>query len=277
MCNWKTLNRLYHQRLQQRYFESIASTIFALSTNIKSTGSAIGVIRVSGQNTLQVIDKITNGNSKVFVKNPRKAIVQRYYDPTTLEIVDYGLLLWFPKPKSYTGENMCELQVHGSHAVITKLLAILSRIDGCRPATKGEFTKRALSNGKLQLIQAEGIRDLVHAQTETQRRRALTVMSGSLDIKFTSWRRTIIQLIAHLEAYIDFSEDELISSEVIINLNRDILSLINEIDIYLKNSKQKSDLIKDGFRVAIIGEANVGKSSIINKLCNIYKILFIQN
>lgn len=252
---------------QRCHFESIASTIFALSTNIKNTGSAIAVIRVSGPQTLHVIDKVTNGRGHLYEKNPRKAILQKYYDPSTLEVIDNGILLWFPSPKSYTGDDMAELQVHGSMAVIARLLAVLGQFKGCRLAAKGEFTKRALTNGKLQLIQAEGIKDLVHAQTEAQRKRALSVMSGSLEAKFDSWRKQIVKLMAHLEAYIDFSEDELIDPNVVRNLNCDIAKLITEIDRYLKKSKKKSDLIKDGYRIAIVGEANVGKSSIINKLC----------
>nr|XP_027196579.1 uncharacterized protein LOC113791058 [Dermatophagoides pteronyssinus] len=252
--------------IQKCSFESSASTIFALSTNIKSSGSAIAVIRVSGDKTLNVINSITKGKADYIRSKPRHACLNDYVDPKTNELIDKGMTLWFPRPKSYTGEDLCEFHVHGSLAVINKMLSVLNDIHGCRLAKEGEFTRRALMNGKLHLIQAEGIRDLINARTENQRRRALGGLSGMLDHKFNRWREQIIKSMAHLEAFIDFGEDELIDDSVVKELSENIRNLKKEIDQHIANTKLKSDLIKDGFRVAIIGQANVGKSSLINKL-----------
>ncbi|KAI7697475.1 tRNA modification GTPase GTPBP3, partial [Sarcoptes scabiei] len=235
------LNRKYSDCLIthiNRGVQSIASTIFALSTNIKSSGSAIAVIRVSGSETLNVIDLITNGNSSIHKRNPRKAFLHDYLDPKTNQLIDNGMILWFPKPKSYTGEDLAEFHVHGSHAVIRKMLSVLSEIRGLRPAVQGEFTKRALINGKLELVQAEGIRDLIDAQTDNQRRRAL---SGLYD-------------------------EELLDSDLENNIFEKIEIISGKICHYLHKTKLKSDLVKDGFQIAIIGSPNVGKSSLINRL-----------
>nr|XP_046917246.1 tRNA modification GTPase MnmE-like [Dermatophagoides farinae] len=252
--------------IQKCSFESSASTIFALSTNIRNSGSAIAVIRVSGDETLNVIDSITNGKANHIRAKPRQACLNDYVDPNTNELIDKGMTLWFPRPKSYTGEDLCEFHIHGSMAVISKMLTVIGNIRGCRSAKEGEFTRRALMNGKLQLIQAEGIRDLINARTENQRRRALSGLSGMLHLKFNQWREQIIKLMAHMEAFIDFGEEEMIGDDVMKELNVNICNLKKEIDQHVANTKLKSDFIKDGLHVAIIGQANVGKSSLINKL-----------
>lgn len=270
-------NCKFNLNISKLNFESTASTIFALSTNIKNSGSPIAVIRVSGTETLNVIDLITNGKGHIYQDNPRKCFVHNYYDPKTNELIDKGMILWFPQPKSYTGEDVCEFHMHGSPAVISKMLSVLGELTGCRPAKPGEFTKRALLNGKVQMIEAEGINDLISAKTENQRRRALGGISGLLDSKFNEWRQTIIKLMAHIEAFIDFHEEELIDPNLIENIKKDIALIIEKINFHVKNTKFKSDLIKDGFYIAIIGQANVGKSSLINKLCNycsIFQLLF---
>lgn len=263
--NQQPIKLIIHQA--NRYFQSLNCTIYALSTNIKNVGSAIAVVRVSGPKSSDVIDQLTIGNSIRSQNNPRKAIVQKLYDFKSRELIDRGMMIWFPKPASYTGEDMIELHVHGSQAVISKLLSVLSQIEGCRPAVKGEFTRRALVNGKMQMIEAEGVRDLIDAKTDAQRLRALGAWNRTLDDEFDGWRRLIIKIMAHLEAYIDFSEDELIDSDVIDKLKNDIKTLLDTIRSHIKRTKQRSDLIKDGLRIAIIGEANVGKSSLLNKLC----------
>lgn len=253
--------------LQSRFFESHSSTIYALSTNIKNSGSAIAIVRVAGSQTLNVIDRITNGRINLYQKKPRQAVLQNLYDFESGELIDKAIILWFPGPKSYTGDDMCEFHIHGSQAVISRLLNVLSKVKGCRPAQEGEFTKRALVNGKLQLIEAEGIRDLVTARTDSQRKRALSAVTGGLDDQFNRWRNIIIKQMAHLEAYIDFSEDELINEDVICELKNSLHHFQDTIETFVRQSKKKSDLIKDGIKIAIIGEANVGKSSLINNLC----------
>lgn len=181
------------------------------------------------------------------------------------------MLLWFPAPNSYTGDDMAEFHLHGSPAVISKLLSELATFSGCRPATAGEFTKRALVNGKVDLLEAEGVRDLIGARTDAQRRRALSALSSAdsaLAEKFEAWRKAIIGAMAHLEAYIDFAEEELISEDVLAELKTTIAGLAGQIERHIARTRLRSELIRDGLRVAIIGEANVGKSSLINRLCD---------
>lgn len=245
-----------HIKTACRHFESINSTIFALSTNVKNTGSAIAVIRLAGPETLNVIEHLTKGKAHVYRENPRKAVLQNIYD-INCELIDKGMLLWFPKPKSYTGDDMCEFHIHGSQAVISKLLQVLAQFKGCRPAREGEFTKRALTNGKLNLIEAEGIRDIIHAKTDSQRRRALNALVGTLEEQFGEWRTQLIKYMAHLEAYIDFSEDELIDESVMQRLKGDLQKMKLKIEEHVKRTKQKSNLIRDGITICILGLPNV--------------------
>lgn len=244
------------------------STIFSLATNIKPVGSAVAVIRVSGQRTSEALTNLIKSRSTVgkCMANPRKAVLTRLHDRTRNELLDSSLVIFFNKPFSYTGEDMCELHVHGSHAVISAVLSILGRIDGFRPALSGEFTKRALINGKIDLIQVEAINDLIRAQTQSQRRRALTATQGSVSKIYHNWRTDIIKIMANIEAVIDFGEEELIDQTILSSLENQIQAMKQVIVNHVRNSKTKSVLIRDGLRVGIIGEPNVGKSSLINRV-----------
>lgn len=253
----------------RRFYQSTTSTIYALSTNIKNSGSAIAVVRVSGPSSLSLVGELTKKDQDFFRRNERKALLQSLFDRQNSDLIDKAMVIYFAGPRSYTGEDMVEFHLHGSQAVITKLLTVLGQSGCCRSAKEGEFTKRALLNGKLGLIEAEGVRDLIEAKTETQRRRALSVVGDDrkLQTKLANWRTKLLTLLAHLEANIDFGEEELIDEEVMSKFKKDVTALANEIAKHVRHSKQKSDLIKDGFRVAIVGEANVGKSSLINRIC----------
>lgn len=260
LIKWQSATARFHM-------QSLSSTIFALSTNIKNTGSPIAVIRVSGPQSSHVVQQLTKKDERHFRDNARKVFLQNLYDNRSSELIDKAMVIWFNQPKSYTGEDMCEFHVHGSQAVIAKLLNVLATFPGCRHAEPGEFTKKGLINGKLQLVEVEGIHDLINSRTESQRKRALSALNtDQLTRTFEVWRKDIIQLMAHLEAYIDFSEDELIDPNVLVNLNASIAKMIEQISQHTIKSKQKSELIKDGLSIAIIGNANVGKSSLINKL-----------
>ncbi len=245
------------------------STIYSLSTNIKESGSPLAVIRVSGVKTLEALRQLIKKKSFKCESNPRKAVLSDIYDNKSNELLDKAIVIWFPKPFSYTGEDMTELHIHGSNAVITSVLTALSRIDGCRPAQNGEFTKRALINNKIGLIEAEAIHELITSRTDSQRRRALSAMSGNIANIYQNYRHLLIKLIAHLEANIDFGEEELIEDSVLDSIKSQLFHLRDKIETHLKNAKNKSDLIRDGLRVTIIGESNAGKSTLINQLCQL--------
>lgn len=268
--------------LKSKAIESINrinySTIYSLSTNIKESGSALAVIRVSGVKTLEALRQLIKNKSLKCESNPRKAILSNIYDNKTNELLDKAIVIWFPKPFSYTGEDMTELHIHGSNAVISSVLRALSRIDGCRPAQNGEFTKRALINNKIHLIEAEAIHQLITSRTDSQRRRALSAMSGNIDNIYDDYRNSLIKLMAYLEVNIDFGEEELIEDSVLDSVKSQLFQLRDKIETHLKNTKNKSDLIRDGLKVTIIGESNAGKSTLINQLCQLLVIhYFIFN
>ena len=178
-------------------------TIYALSTGPGVSGLA--VIRVSGKDTRVVINKIT-GKS---LPKPRMAVLRKFNKINDNQLIDEGILLWFPGPESYTGEDMAEIQVHGSKAVVGALHSSLSKIENCRLAEPGEFTKLAFQNGKINLLRAESVADLISSETEIQRQQAINVMSGKSSDKFNSLRERLLKILSKVEAKIDFPEDDL--------------------------------------------------------------------
>ncbi|KAI9554383.1 hypothetical protein GHT06_019655 [Daphnia sinensis] len=245
----------------RRYSSTRRSTIFALSSG--TSRSAISVIRISGPNSVDVISKMTKLNKERII--PRKALLRKIVDPNNGELLDNGLVLWFPQPHSFTGEDSVELHVHGGIAVVSSIINALQKLPGFRIAEAGEFTKRAYLAGKLDATEVEGLADLLRAETETQRRQAIRQATGELAVLYNEWRTSILTCMAHLEAYVDFGEDQDIGHEVLSSLQHSIQSLKSEVGSHL-NDNRRGERLRNGVRVAIIGEPNVGKSSLINIL-----------
>jgi tRNA modification GTPase len=235
-------------------------TIFALSTGPGISG--IAIVRVSGEDTIKVIKLLTNAS----IPEPRVATLRKINKINTSELIDEGIILWFPGPDSYTGEDMAEFHIHGSKAVIDALHSSISQIENCRLAEPGEFTKLAFQNGKINLLKAESIADLISAETEIQRQQAVKIMNGQSSETFNSLREKLLKILSNIEAKIDFPDEDLpqdildnikkISSEVILSIKK------------ILNDQGVGERIREGFKIAIIGPTNAGKSSLLNLLSN---------
>ena len=178
-------------------------TIYALSSGPGTSG--IAVIRVSGKNTAEVVKELTGSK----LPTPRMATLKKFSKNGGKELIDEGVIIWFPGPNSYTGEDLAEFHVHGSRAVIKAMHIAISKIKNCRLAEPGEFTKRAFQNGRINLLKAESIADLISAETEIQRKQAVKIMSGKSSDKYNSWREKLLKILSQVEAKIDFPEEDL--------------------------------------------------------------------
>ena len=235
-------------------------TIYALSSGPGRSG--IAVIRISGLETKNVIKKLTKDN----LPNPRVATLRKINKINQNELIDEAIIIWFPSPQSYTGEDMAEIHVHGSIAVVGAILDQLSTMDDCRLSEPGEFTKIAFQNGKINLLKAESISDLISAETEIQRKQAIKIMSGRSSEKFNSLRKKLLKILSNVEAKIDFPDEDL-PEDVIKNIKINSQKIRKEIEKIL-NDQKVGERIREGFKIAIIGPANAGKSSLLNYLSN---------
>jgi len=233
-------------------------TIFALAS--APGKSAVAIVRLSGGAAGEAVCRLTDG----VLPPPRQAELCRLADPQSGAEIDRALVLWFPGPASYTGEDVAEFHVHGGHAVIAALLSALAAIDGLRPAEAGEFSRRAFEHGKLDLTAAEGIADLVEAETEIQRRQALRQSGGALGELYEDWRGRLLKIRALIESTIDFSDQEL-PGGVLDPVAPEINALSAEISAHLQDGG-RGERLRGGVQVAILGPANAGKSSLLNCL-----------
>ena len=231
-------------------------TIFALSSAPGQSG--VAVIRISGPETGNIIKLITKSD----LPAPRKAKLLKINNINTSSLIDEGIVLWFPAPNSYTGEDMAELHVHGSRGVITEIQNNLLNTKKCRMAEAGEFTKIAFVNGKINLLKAEAIGDLIAAETQIQIDQAQSIIRGKSFLKFQSIREKIIKILGTMEAKIDFPEED-IPENITENIKNEVENIEIEIKKILDDNKV-GEKIRSGFKIAIVGPPNSGKSSLMN-------------
>ena len=235
-------------------------SIYALSTGPGVSG--IAIVRVSGKETTAVIKLITGKK----LPTPRMATLRKFNKINTSVLIDEGIILWFPGPESYTGEDMAEFHIHGSKAVVEALQASISEVDNCRLAEPGEFTKLAFQNGKINLLKAESIADLISAETEIQRQQAIKIMKGKSADKFNELREKLLKILSHVEAKIDFPDEDL-PEDILKTIKKKSNEVYLDIKKILKDQKV-GERIREGFKIAIIGPTNAGKSSLLNHLSN---------
>jgi len=235
-------------------------TIYALSSGPGVSGVAL--IRISGEETSEVIKSLTSREIPV----PRMATLRKINNINTSELIDEGIILWFPGPESYTGEDMAEIHIHGGKAVVLAVQNEIAKHKNCRLAEPGEFTKLAFQNGKINLLKAESIADLISAETEIQRLQAVKIMKGKSSDKFNELRDKLLKILSFVEAKIDFPEEDL-PEENLKKIKQDSENVLSEINKIL-NDQKVGEIIREGFKIAIVGPTNAGKSSLLNNLSN---------
>ena len=235
-------------------------TIFASASSIGL--SAIKTIRISGSETKKIFSLLT----KRKLPKARYCKLINLYDLKNSSLIDKAIVVWFPTPKTYTGENMLEINIHGGNLVLEHLINNLLLIKNVREAKPGEFTKRAFKNNKMDFLEAEGVMDLIAAETKSQKSLAIQQVNGSLSGIFKKWNNKILKLLAHYEGQIDFDSDE-VPNNTGQKVLYQVVDLIKEIEFFLLENN-RGDIIRNGVEVAIVGKPNVGKSSLINKIAN---------
>jgi tRNA modification GTPase len=234
-----------------------SDTIFALSSGRGPAG--IAVVRVSGPGAGDAVRALAGPK----LPQPRAAALRKV---TTVagEPIDEGVILWLPGPDSFTGEDVAEFQIHGGRATVEALLDALGGLSGLRLAEPGEFTRRAVENGKFDLVQAEALADLINAETEAQRRQALSQYGGALTEIYEGWRAALIRAAAWVEAAIDFSDEE-IPTGALTSARDQVVEIADEIWYFL-NDDRRGEILREGFCLTVIGPPNSGKSSLVNTL-----------
>jgi tRNA modification GTPase len=222
----------------------------------------VAIIRISGREASNVIKALTSKE----IPKPRLATLRKINNINTSELIDEGIVIWFPGPESYTGEDMAEIHIHGGKAGILAVQNEISKVKNCRLAEPGEFTKLAFQNGKINLVKAESIADLISAETEIQRLQAVKIMRGKSSEKFNELRERLLKILTFVEAKIDFPEEDL-PEENLKKIKEDSFSVITEINKIL-NDQKVGEIIREGFKIAIVGPTNAGKSSLLNNLSN---------
>lgn len=235
-------------------------TIYALSTVFGKSGVAI--IRISGMHAFDVFSKMTNISTEKIID--RKMNLVRLFDPVSRETLDYCLIVGFYAPNSFTGENTIEINCHGSKAVLHSVIEALGKLSDFRLAEPGEFSRRAFYNGKMDLTEADGLADLIDAETKMQQKTALSQMGGTLLKQYDTWRNELVTVLSHVEAYIDFPDEE-IPESVVSKVENTVFKITEAIRKHL-NENKIAERLRDGFKIVIAGPANAGKSSLINAI-----------
>lgn len=236
---------------------SAKDTIFALSSG--QPPAAIAVLRISGDRAADVLRDLTRSLPK-----ERRATLARVCDPDSGDLLDMALALWFPGPKTATGEDLVELHCHGGRAVVRAIEAVLAKQADLRKAEPGEFTRRAFANGRMDLAEAEGLSDLLFAETELQRRSAMQMAGGSLSRKVEDWQKTLLALSAQVEAELDFSDEDDVVPAQLEKIRQVAASLAEEFGKIL--DRPRTEKLRDGVRVVLGGPPNSGKSTLLNAL-----------
>lgn len=241
--------------------QDLTETIFALATPKGRSG--VAVIRVSGPNALESIGYLSQTLKAETIK-PRYAYLSDLYVPQTKRKIDKALVIYFKAPHSFTGEDVVEYHLHGSPAVLSEFADTLSTFDNFRPAERGEFTRRAFENGRMDLTEAEAIADLIEAETLAQKDQALSQMSGTLKNLYESWAEQLTRSLAYLEADLDFPDEDL-PDGVAAQVRPKIKNIKSEIEAHL-NDNRRGERLRDGIKIAVIGAPNAGKSTLVNAL-----------
>ena len=236
-------------------------TIYALSTPPGTSG--VAVIRASGPKAIEGLAALTKKAPENF--KPRMTHLRRLYCPSEDTLIDQAMVIMFKGPESFTGEDVVEYHIHGGLAVRKLTLEALSKLDDHRMAEAGEFSRRAFQNGKMDLVEAEGVSDLIHAETEAQHRQALTQLEGKLSEIYIDWADRLKNMLAYMEADIDFAEDEDIEETAFSKMRDKLQALGDEIETHL-NDNRRGERLREGVQVAIVGAPNAGKSSLLNAL-----------
>ncbi|XP_032123760.1 tRNA modification GTPase GTPBP3, mitochondrial isoform X5 [Sapajus apella] len=252
--------RLCTRRSSSALAPGSGATIFALSSGQGRCG--VAVIRTSGPASGQALRILTAPRD---LPPARHASLRLLSDPRSGEPLDRALVLWFPGPKSFTGEDCVEFHVHGGPAVVSGVLQALGSVPGLRPAEAGEFTRRAFAHGKLNLTEVEGLADLIHAETEAQRRQALRQLDGELGHLCRGWAETLTKALAHVEAYIDFGEDDNLEEGVLEQADIEVRALQVALGAHLRDAR-RGQRLRSGAHVVVTGPPNAGKSSLVNLL-----------